>query len=149
MNPILDLLLEGERLPGSAMQRIAGESPERITELLRSKGASERLLQRRLHSLPAIVGGDYLHLNVELYLDPEWLPEADRLSEALVRMEPVETCYMMAGQASFLVFAAFRSVHEAASWISELADKLPGILDTSSQFLLSRFGDQGFIKIHG
>lgn len=131
------------------MQRIAGESPERIYELLEAKGASERLFQRRLQTIPAVEGGDFLHLNVELYLDPEWFPEADRLSEVLIQMEPVETCYIMAGQPTFLIFAAFRTVHEAACWIAELGERLPGILETSSQFLLSRFGDQGFIQIHG
>lgn len=148
MQSIIKRLIQGELLRGWDMQKIAESAPETIAALLEGENA-EGLLLRRPGRIPEEEGAGFLHLHLEIRLTPEGILRMDEISETLFNQSPVESCFQLGGENQLLVLAAFRTVHEASTWVTLVQNQILGIADTYSQFLHSSYQEQGYMQIWG
>ena len=130
------------------MQKIAESPPEAIAALLERGNAESRLLRRPGRILEEEDTG-FLHLHLEIRLTAEGISRVEEISETLFHQSPVESCFHLGGDRQLLILAAFRSVHEASTWVALVQSQILGIADTYSQFLHSSYQQQGYMQVWG
>jgi Lrp/AsnC family transcriptional regulator, leucine-responsive regulatory protein len=132
---ILVLLQENARISNVELANRVGLSPApclRRVRVLETSGVIRRyvsLLNPQLVDLPATVW-------VQIRLDLQTARRFDTFEQQIKRMPEVLECYLMAGEADYLVRVAVRNVATYERFLRTQLSRIEGIVSTSSSFVL-------------
>tara|TARA_B100001248_G_scaffold262669_1_gene260652 strand:- start:49496 stop:49975 length:480 start_codon:yes stop_codon:yes gene_type:complete len=145
MNPVLKLILEGERLTTAQIGEVLNLSRQEVEaeyEKLKTEGV---LLGWRPILNPDFIAGKEVHAVIEVKISPEREGGFDRLAQRISQFDHVESCYLMSGGYDLLVFMRADSLHHVASYVFERLSTLPGVLSTATHFMLRAYKEQGYL----
>jgi Lrp/AsnC family leucine-responsive transcriptional regulator len=132
---ILVLLQENARISNVELANRVGLSPApclRRVRVLETSGVIRRyasLLNPQLVDLPATVW-------IQIRLDLQTARRFDTFEQQIKRMPEVLECYLMAGEADYLVRVAVRNVATYERFLRTQLSRIEGIVSTSSSFVL-------------
>lgn len=144
MEKLLNLLLEGEKLSTEQMAEILSLSAAEVEAQLEKLEQEKILLGWRPIFHPKFLQDSQVRAVIEVRISPEREGGFDRLAQRISRFPAVESCYLMSGAYDLLVILKGKTLHEAASFVSEKLSSIDGVLSTATHFLLKAYKEQGF-----
>lgn len=145
MNPLLNLILEGESLNTEQMSQILGMSSTEIESELRRLTEEKILLGWRPIINPDHAPERHVRAVIEVKISPEREGGFDRIAERISKFEQVESCYLMSGGYDLLVVVAEPNLRRIASFVFERLATINGVVSTSTHFMLRAYKEQGFL----
>lgn len=143
-NPVLQLLLEGERLTTAQMATILALEPAQVEAELEKLEAGRILLGWRPVLHPEAVEEDAVKAIIEVRIRPEREGGFDRLALRISRFDEVESCYLVSGAYDLLLISRGKNLHQVARFVSEKLATMEGVLSTATHFLLRAYKEQGY-----
>lgn len=147
MNPVLDLLLQGERLSTAQMADVLGLSEDAVEASLRQLEAEGKLLGWRPVLNPEAGEEMIVRAVIEVKISPEREGGFDKLALRISRFDEVESCHLMSGSYDLLLFCSGKSLRAVASFVSERLSTIDGVLSTATHFLLRTYKEQGYLLV--
>lgn len=147
MSPVLQLLLEGERLDTAQMAQVLGLSESAIEAEIKRLESEQVLLGWRPVLNPEKAQDDVARAVIEVKISPEREGGFDRLATRIARFDAVESCYLMSGSYDLLVFAVGSDLREVATFVSERLASVEGVLSTATHFRLRAYKEQGYLLL--
>ncbi len=147
MNPVLKLLIEGERLTTAQMAQVAGMSEAEVNQHLEQLKKDKIFLGWRpvLDLSREAAAAVAVRAVIEVKITPERGGGFNRLADRISRFDEVESCYLMSGTYDLLIFLTGPSLHKVASFVSEKLSTLEGVLATSTHFMLRSYKEGGYL----
>ncbi|MGJ3243626.1 MAG: Lrp/AsnC family transcriptional regulator [Opitutales bacterium] len=149
MNPVLELLLQGESLDTAQMAEILGLEPSEVERQIDALKAENVLLGWRPVFNAEALDTSRVRAAIEVRITPERGGGFDKLAQRISRFEQVESCFLMSGGYDLLVFVKGDNLHDVAAFVSERLATIGGILSTATHFLLRAYKEQGFMLVDG
>ena len=147
MSPVLQLILEGERLDTAQMAQVLNLSEAEVAAQLERLQAEKILLGWRPVLNPERAQEDIVRAVIEVRISPERDGGFDRLAARISQFEAVESCYLMSGAYDLLIFAIGKDLREVASFVSERLASVDGVLSTATHFMLRAYKEQGHLLL--
>ncbi len=149
MNELLNLLKQN-----------ALESPENLAKILGitvdevKKQIDEYEKDGTIRAYQAVVNEEKLDASlvttvIEVKVTPESEGGFDRIADRISRFAEVESVFLMSGGFDLLLFIKGRTMHEAASFVSEKLATMSGITSTSTHFMMKTYKQNGIIMHTG
>jgi DNA-binding Lrp family transcriptional regulator len=145
MNPVLKLLIEGERLTTAQMAQVAGLSEVEVNQHLEQLKKDKIFLGWRPVLDLSHESAGAVRAVIEVKITPERGGGFNRLADRLSRFDEVESCYLMSGTFDLLLFITGPSLQKVASFVSEKLSTLEGVLSTSTHFMLRSYKEGGYM----
>jgi len=147
MNPVLKLLIEGERLTTAQMAQVAGMSEAEVNQHLEQLKKDKIFLGWRpvLDLSREAAAAVAVRAVIEVKITPERGGGFNRMADRISRFDEVESCYLMSGTYDLLIFLTGPSLHKVASFVSEKLSTLEGVLSTSTHFMLRSYKEGGYL----
>jgi DNA-binding Lrp family transcriptional regulator len=147
MNPVLKLLIEGERLTTAQMAQVAGISETEVNQHLEQLKKDKIFLGWRpvLDLSREAAAAVAVRAVIEVKITPERGGGFNRMADRISRFDEVESCYLMSGTYDLLIFLTGPSLHKVASFVSEKLSTLEGVLSTSTHFMLRSYKEGGYL----
>jgi DNA-binding Lrp family transcriptional regulator len=145
MDALLKLLCEnGARTPRE-LAALLGMTEAEAVEKIRALQTEQVILGYR-----AIINEEKLQLEkvraiIEVKITPEREGGFDRLAERIARHSEVRSCYLMSGGYDLLAMVEGRNLREVATFVSEKLAALPGVISTSTHFMLKPYKEHGVL----
>jgi DNA-binding Lrp family transcriptional regulator len=147
MNPVLQLLLAGERLSTAQMAQVAGIPEAEVQQHLEQLKKDRVFLGWRpvldLSREPAAAVA--VRAIVEVRITPERGSGFNRFAERIARFDEVESCHLVSGGYDLLIFVRGTTLQTVASFVSEKLSTVEGVLSTATHFMLRSYKEQGFL----
>ena len=138
------------------LRKNALESPETLAKLLNT---SESDVKTRIaeyeksgviRGYQAIVNEDKLDLDrvhavIEVKITPEREGGFDRVAARIVKFPEVESLFLMSGGYDVLAFVSGSNLKDVAFFVSEKLATIPGVISTSTHFMLKTYKNQGVL----
>ncbi len=145
MNELLNLLKQN-----------AIETPENLAKMLGitvdevKKQIAEYEKEGVIRAYQAIVNEEKLDASlvttvIEVKVTPESEGGFDRIADRISRFPEVEAVYLMSGTFDLLLFIKGRTMHEAASFVSEKLATMQGITSTATHFMMKTYKQNGIL----
>lgn len=145
MNPLLNLILEGESLNTEQMSQILGMSSAEVESELRRLAEEKILLGWRPIINPDHDPERHVRAVIEVRISPEREGGFDHIAERISKFDQVESCYLMSGGYDLLVVVAEPNLRRVAAFVFERLATINGVVSTSTHFLLRAYKEQGFL----
>ena len=149
MNPLLKLLLEGNRLNTAQMAQVLNLSEAELNGQLDALKKDGVLLGFRPVMNLALEDAELVRAVIEVRITPERGGGFNRLAERISKFDEVESCYLMSGGYDLLVFVNGASLQKVAAFVSEKLSTIEGVLSTSTHFMLRSYKEQGILFDQG
>jgi DNA-binding Lrp family transcriptional regulator len=147
MNPVLKLLLAGERLSTAQMAQVAGIPETEVQQHLEQLKKDRVFLGWRpvldLSREPAAAVA--VRAIVEVRITPERGSGFNRFAERIARFDEVESCHLVSGGYDLLIFVRGGTLQTVAAFVSEKLSTVDGVLSTATHFMLRSYKEQGFL----
>lgn len=145
MEPLLKLLRENATLRPDQLAALLNMTEAEVMAQIKAYEADRTLLGYR-----AIVNEEKLSLEIvraaiEVKITPEREGGFDRLAERIARFREVRSCYLMSGGYDLLVIVEEINLRDVARFVSEKLATIPGVLSTSTHFMLKAYKEQGVL----
>jgi len=138
------------------LRKNALESPETFAKLL---NISESDVRTRIaeyeksgviRGYQAIVNEDKLDLDrvnavIEVKITPEREGGFDHVAARIGKFPEVESLFLMSGAYDLLVFVSGSNLKDVAFFVSEKLATIPGVISTSTHFMLKTYKDRGVL----
>ena len=138
------------------LRKNALESPETLAKLLNT---SESDVKTRIaeyeksgviRGYQAIVNEDKLDLDrvhavIEVKITPEREGGFDRVAARIGKFPEVESLFLMSGGYDVLAFVSGSNLKDVAFFVSEKLATIPGVISTSTHFMLKTYKNQGVL----
>ncbi len=145
MNELLNLL-----------KKNALESPENLAKMLGitvdevKKQIEEYEKEGVIRAYQAIVNEEKMDASlvttvIEVKVTPESEGGFDRIADRISRFPEVEAVYLMSGTFDLLLFIKGRTMHEAASFVSEKLATMQGVTSTATHFMMKTYKQNGIL----
>lgn len=145
MNPLLNLILEGESLNTEQMSQILGMTSAEVEQELRRLSEEKILLGWRPIINPDHDPEGHVRAVIEVRISPEREGGFDHIAERIAKFDQVESCYLMSGGYDLLVVVAEPNLRRVAAFVFERLATINGVVSTSTHFLLRAYKEQGFL----
>lgn len=145
MNPVLKLLLDGEKLSPAQMSEVLGIPQKEVDVELKALEKAGILLGWRPIVSPNADVENLVRAVIEVRITPERGGGFNRHAERISRFEEVESCYLMSGGYDLLVIARGQTLHDVAAFVTERLSTIEGVLSTATHFLLRSYKEQGYL----
>ena len=147
MNPVLKLLLEGERLSTAQMAAVAGIPEAEVEQHLEQLKKDKIFLGWRpvLDLSREAAAAAAVRAVVEVRITPERGRGFNRFAERIARFDEIESCYLVSGGYDLLVVVRAATLQKAAAFVSEKLSTVDGVLSTATHFMLRSYKEQGFL----
>ncbi len=84
---------------------------------------------------------------IEVKITPEREGGFDRISNRISRYAEVESLFLMSGGYDLLVFVKGQTLQEVGAFVNEKLAPIPGVISTSTHFVLKTYKDQGVLMM--
>lgn len=148
MNPVLKLLLAGERLTTAQMAQVAGIPETEVNRHLEQLQKDKIFLGWRPVLDLSREAAAAVRAVIEVRITPERGGGFNRLAERISRFDEVDSCYLVSGGYDLLIFVTGPSLQRVASFVSEKLSTIEGVLSTSTHFMLRSYKESGFLFEH-
>jgi DNA-binding Lrp family transcriptional regulator len=147
MNPVLKLLLEGERLTTAQMAQVAGIAEAEVEQHLEQLKKDKIFLGWRpvLDLSREAAAAAAVRAIVEVRITPERGRGFNRFAERIARFDEVESCYLVSGGYDLLVVVRGATLQKVAAFVSEKLSTVDGVLSTATHFMLRSYKEQGYL----
>ncbi|HMO03536.1 MAG TPA: Lrp/AsnC family transcriptional regulator [Kiritimatiellia bacterium] len=98
----------------------------------------------------AVVNQDQLDINlvtavIEVKVTPEREGGFNHIAERISKFEEVQSLYLMSGTFDLLIFISGQSLKDVAFFVSDKLATIPGVISTSTHFMLKTYKDHGVL----
>ena len=98
----------------------------------------------------AVVNQDQLDLDlvtavIEVKVSPEREGGFNHIAERISKFNEVQSLHLMSGTFDLLIFISGRSLKDVAFFVSDKLATIPGVLSTSTHFMLKTYKDHGVL----
>lgn len=138
------------------LKKNALESPANLAKML---GMSEAAVKTKIteyekagviRGYQAVVNHDQLDLDlvtavIEVKVSPEREGGFNHIAERISKFNEVQSLYLMSGAFDLLLFVSGQTLKEVAFFVSDKLATIPGVLSTSTHFMLKTYKDHGVL----
>ncbi|MCI5791898.1 MAG: Lrp/AsnC family transcriptional regulator [Lachnospiraceae bacterium] len=82
---------------------------------------------------------------IEVKVTPQKGTGFDQMAERIYQYPEVSSIFLISGSCDFIVFIEGKSMREVAMFVSEKLSPLDGVLSTTTQFILKKYKQDGFM----
>ncbi|HMP89662.1 MAG TPA: Lrp/AsnC family transcriptional regulator [Kiritimatiellia bacterium] len=98
----------------------------------------------------AVVNHDQLDLNlvtavIEVKVTPEREGGFNHIADRISKFKEVQSLYLMSGTFDLLLFVSGQTLKEVAYFVSDKLATIPGVLSTSTHFMLKTYKENGVL----
>ncbi len=98
----------------------------------------------------AVVNQDQLDINlvtavIEVKVTPEREGGFNHIAARISKFEEVQSLYLMSGTFDLLIFISGQSLKDVAFFVSDKLATIPGVISTSTHFMLKTYKDHGVL----
>lgn len=138
------------------LKKNALETPEDLAKML---GISADTVKAKIadyeksgviRGYQAVVNQDQLDIDlvtavIEVKVTPEREGGFNRIAERISKFNEVQSLHLMSGTFDLLIFISGQSLKDVAFFVSDKLATIPGVLSTSTHFMLKTYKDHGFM----
>ncbi len=133
---ILDTLQSNARITNAQLAQDAGISPPGMLERVRRLENSGVIKKYVALLNPEKVGRGTLAM-VSISLDVHQIPQIEKFTEEINKVEEVLECYHLAGGDDFLLKVAVNDISDYENFMLTKLTKIPGVSKVKTSFILS------------
>jgi DNA-binding Lrp family transcriptional regulator len=147
MDALIRLLCDnGARTPAE-LAAMLGTSEAQVLEQIKRWESEQVILGYRAVLNEEKLGLEKVRAVIEVKITPEREGGFDRLAQRIARHSEVRSCYLMSGAYDLLVVVEGRNLREVATFVSQKLAALPGVISTSTHFMLKPYKEHGVLTI--
>lgn len=143
MEKLLKLLDNNARLTTAQLATMLDRTEQEVADqiaALEQKGA--------IRGYKALIDWDqtdreYVTAIIELRVTPKRDSGFESIAEAIMRLEEVESVYLMSGGYDLMVEVTGRTFQEVAMFVAKRLSSMDAVLSTATHFVLRRYKDRG------
>ena len=143
MEKLLKLLDNNARLTTAQLATMLDRTEQEVADqiaALEQKGA--------IRGYKALIDWDqtdreYVTAIIELRVTPKRDSGFESIAEAIMRLEEVESVYLMSGGYDLMVEVTGRTFQEVAMFVAKRLSSMEAVLSTATHFVLRRYKDRG------
>lgn len=145
MDKLLKLLDSNARLTTDQLAAMLGRSEQEVADQI---AALER--SGAIRAYKALIDWDrtnreYVTAIIELRVTPKRDSGFDSIAHAIMRLEEVESVYLMSGGYDLSVVVTGRTFQEVAMFVAKRLSSMDAVLSTATHFVLRRYKDRGVV----
>ncbi|MDO4960763.1 MAG: Lrp/AsnC family transcriptional regulator [Eubacteriales bacterium] len=142
---LLSAIENHARISSEDLAAIACTTPEEV-ELELDKLESEKVICG-YHTLINWdkVGEERADALIEVKVTPQKGVGFDQMAERIYKLPDVTDMFLISGSCDFVIFISGKSMREIAMFVSEQLSTIDGVLSTTTQFILKKYKQDGFI----
>lgn len=149
MNELLKLLKQNALETPENLAKMLGISVDEV-----KKQIAEYEKEGVIRAYQAVVNEEKLDASlattvIEVKVTPESEGGFDRIADRISRFPEVESVYLMSGTFDLLLFIKGRTMHEAASFVSEKLATMSGVTSTATHFMMKIYKQNGIVMHTG
>lgn len=149
MNELLNLLKQNALESPESLAKLLGITADEVKQKI-----AEYEKEGIIRAYQAVVNEEKLDASlvttvIEVKVTPESEGGFDRIAARISRFPEVESVYLMSGTFDLLLFIKGRTMHEAASFVSEKLATMPGITSTATHFMMKTYKQNGILMHTG
>ncbi len=91
------------------------------------------------------VGQEKADAVIEVKVAPQRGVGFDQVAERIWQYPEVSSIYLVSGNCDFMVMIQGKSMREIAMFVSEKLSTIDGVLSTTTQFILKKYKQEGFV----
>jgi DNA-binding Lrp family transcriptional regulator len=147
MDALMKLLSEnGARTPAELAAMLSLSEAEVVAQIKRWE-SEQVILGYRAVLNEEKLGLEKVRAVIEVKITPEREGGFDRLAQRIARHSEVRSCYLMSGGYDLLVMVEGKNLREVATFVSEKLAALPGVISTSTHFMLKPYKEHGVLAV--
>lgn len=138
------------------LKKNALETPENLARMLDMKvdEVKSRIEEYEktgvIRGYQAVVNHDQLDLDqvtavIEVKVSPEREGGFNHIAERISKFGEVQSLYLMSGAFDLLLFVSGQNLKDVAFFVSDKLATIPGVLSTSTHFMLKTYKDHGVL----
>ncbi|MBQ9420827.1 MAG: Lrp/AsnC family transcriptional regulator [Lachnospiraceae bacterium] len=142
---ILTILEKNARIKIDDLANILGEDAVRVRQEV-EKMESDKVICG-YHTLINWdkVGQEKADALIEVKVTPQRGVGFDQVAERIWQYPEVSSIYLVSGNCDFVVLLQGKSMREIAMFVSEKLSTIDGVLSTTTQFILKKYKQEGFV----
>ncbi len=143
MDKLLKLLDSNARLTTEQLAVMLGRTEQEVADQM-----AELERSGAIRAYKALIDWDrtdreYVTAIIELRVTPKRDTGFDSIAQAIMRLEEVESVYLMSGGYDLSVVVTGRTFQEVAMFVAKRLSSMDAVLSTATHFVLRRYKDQG------
>jgi DNA-binding Lrp family transcriptional regulator len=138
------------------LKKNALETPEDLAKMLGQPVAAVKAKIAEyeksgvIRGYQAVVNQDQLDINlvtavIEVKVTPEREGGFNHIAARISKFEEVQSLYLMSGTFDLLIFISGQSLKDVAFFVSDKLATIPGVISTSTHFMLKTYKDHGVL----
>ena len=142
---ILTILEKNARIKTDDLANILGEDPVRVRQEV-EKLESDKVICG-YHTLINWdkIGQEKADALIEVKVTPQRDVGFDQVAERIWQYPEVSSIYLVSGNCDFVELLQGKSMREIAMFVSEKLSTIDGVLSTTTQFILKKYKQEGFV----
>jgi len=145
METLLKLLRDNPRISVSELSKLLNISEDEVNKRIKQLQDNGIILGYRTVLNEEKIGLDLVRALIEVKITPERGGGFDRLAERIAKYDEVRSCYLMSGAYDLMVIVEGDSLKDVARFVSEKLATIPGVISTSTHFMLKPYKEQGIL----
>lgn len=145
METLLKLLRDNPRLSACELSRLLNISEDEVNKKIKQLQDNGVILGYRTVLNEEKLGLELVRALIEVKITPERGGGFDRLAERIAKYDEVRSCYLMSGSYDLMVIVEGDSLKDVARFVSEKLATIPGVISTSTHFMLKPYKEQGIL----
>jgi DNA-binding Lrp family transcriptional regulator len=145
METLLKLLRDNPRISVSELSKLLNISEDEVNKRIKQLQDNGIILGYRTVLNEEKLGLDLVRALIEVKITPERGGGFDRLAERIAKYDEVRSCYLMSGAYDLMVIVEGDSLKDVARFVSEKLATIPGVISTSTHFMLKPYKEQGIL----
>lgn len=143
MEKLLNLLDNNARLTTEQLATMLGRTEQEVAEQIAALEQSGAI-----RGYKALIDWDrtdreYVTAIIELRVSPKRDSGFESIAESIMRLEEVESVYLMSGGYDLSVQVTGRTFQEVAMFVAKRLSSMDAVLSTATHFVLRRYKDRG------
>lgn len=143
MDKLLKLLDSNARLSTDQLAAMLGRTEQEVTEQMAALEQSGVI-----RGYKALIDWDrtdreYVTAIIELRVSPKRDSGFESIAQSIMRLEEVESVYLMSGGYDLSVVVTGRTFQEVAMFVAKRLSPMDAVLSTATHFVLRRYKDRG------
>ncbi|MCX7872650.1 MAG: Lrp/AsnC family transcriptional regulator [Verrucomicrobiae bacterium] len=145
METLLKLLRDNPRVSTSELSKLLNITEEEVNQKIKYLQDNGIILGYRTVLNEEKLGLDLVRALIEVKITPERGGGFDRLAERIAKYDEVRSCYLMSGAYDLMVIVEGDGLKDVARFVSEKLATIPGVISTSTHFMLKPYKEQGIL----
>lgn len=143
MEKLLKLLENNARLTTAQLATMLGRTEQEVTDQIAALEQSGAI-----RGYKALIDWDhtdreYVTAIIELRVTPKRDSGFESIAETIMRLEEVESVYLMSGGYDLMVEVTGRTFQDVAMFVAKRLSSMEAVLSTATHFVLRRYKDRG------